>query len=617
MVHIDKFVFALSIVILFTTELCGQSLLPINENGLYGFMDTAGKIVIPPRFPAAGIFAEGLAPARLEGLYGYIDTTGVWEIEPRFDFAESFRNGLAHVFVDGKPFVIDRRGTVLFDHNFVEIGKFVNSYAVVSTSGGRQGIVDRNGLLAVDTIHASVSLAHEGVAVIENDTGTGVIDMQGKMIAPFGTFTRISPFSNGYAHVRDNRRFAGLINTEGKMIKRFDSDKISPHYQYPDFSGGVAVVEVDENRTGLIDTTGRLLFSDPTIKAILPFQTDRSFGRTPNFRWIMLDIKGNKYNTIPYKRVARNSFVKDLAAVATDEGWMIIDKQGKNVAGPLDIDAEETVLGEEVLLFHQRLPDDTWKWGFWNFTTDTIIESRFDYLALVSSHPSLLTATEEQRLAYLDVKGKYVWREEPVESPVGPNVDFMLRGYCYASSDVESASVGWGGSRNRFRPIEEAPFLPDGFSLVVIHDDTTRFADRYRGMKLYIANRTSHVMLFQAQDSRLHLKLQAQDERGEWRDIEHLPFSWCGNSYHTLSLPPDSYWSFTIPVYEGGFRTRLRAELTYVPDSTVQSHSTNALAQYESGGIIYSNEFEGSINPGQFWRKKIYSPQGIMDPYND
>ena len=33
--------------------------------------------------------------------------------------------------------------------------------------------------------------------------------------------------------------------------------------------------------------------------------------------------------------------------------------------------------------------------------------------------------------------------------------------------------------------------------------------------------------------------------------------------------------------------------------------------------VIYSNEFQGSINPAQFWRKRGYTPQGLMDPYLD
>ena len=35
----------------------------------------------------------------------------------------------------------------------------------------------------------------------------------------------------------------------------------------------------------------------------------------------------------------------------------------------------------------------------------------------------------------------------------------------------------------------------------------------------------------------------------------------------------------------------------------------------ETEVVIYSNEIEGSVNPGQFWNKKRYHPNGIMDPY--
>jgi hypothetical protein len=33
--------------------------------------------------------------------------------------------------------------------------------------------------------------------------------------------------------------------------------------------------------------------------------------------------------------------------------------------------------------------------------------------------------------------------------------------------------------------------------------------------------------------------------------------------------------------------------------------------------MLYSEEFSGSVNPGQFWRKMGYSPHGLMDPYYD
>ena len=128
----------------------------------------------------------------------------------------------------------------------------------------------------------------------------------------------------------------------------------------------------------------------------------------------------------------------------------------------------------------------------------------------------------------------------------------------------------------------------------------------YQGMKLYVSNTSKDTAYFLAQDSRMDLVIQALDKEGKWRPIEYLPSSWCGNSYHTLYLPPAHFWEFNIPVYEGEFETKLRAELLYISDQE----------KYELDAI-YSNEFEGSVNPGQFWRKAAYYPSGLMDPYND
>ncbi len=49
-------------------------LFPIVGNGLKGFIDAEGTVVISPKFKAIKSFSEGLAAARLpRGLYGFID----------------------------------------------------------------------------------------------------------------------------------------------------------------------------------------------------------------------------------------------------------------------------------------------------------------------------------------------------------------------------------------------------------------------------------------------------------------------------------------------------------------------------------------------------------------
>lgn len=124
-------------------------------------------------------------------------------------------------------------------------------------------------------------------------------------------------------------------------------------------------------------------------------------------------------------------------------------------------------------------------------------------------------------------------------------------------------------------------------------------------MRCTSSTKPTTPFFFQAQDSRLNLHLQAQGKKGNWRDIEYLPSSWCGNSYHTLYLPAGYQWSFAVPEYTGTLKTHIRAVLGY----------KQALDTEEQ--LLYSNEIESSVNPDQFDKMATYKPNGIMDPYND
>lgn len=88
----------------------------------WGFIDTSGTVVIPPKFFVGTIytpypytsdqcvsspattprFSEGLAGVGTEDTgcgtcFGFIDKTGQWKIEPRFRQTQDFKNGLAKV----------------------------------------------------------------------------------------------------------------------------------------------------------------------------------------------------------------------------------------------------------------------------------------------------------------------------------------------------------------------------------------------------------------------------------------------------------------------------------------------------------------------------------------
>ncbi|MCC3159438.1 hypothetical protein LJ737_19510 [Hymenobacter sp. 15J16-1T3B] len=192
--------------------------------------------------------------------------------------------------------------------------------------------------------------------------------------------------------------------------------------------------------------------------------------------------------------------------------------------------------------------------------------------------------------------------------PGALNLTYMRRAsYTVASSSRlrQFANLGgWADSGNRPRLVGAAEAGPRTLRVTV--DAAASTSGGPASHRLRIINGSTDTVLFGAQDSQLSLNLQALDRQGQWQDIEYVPRSWCGNSYHTVFLAPDQYWQLTAPVYTGEFATKLRAKLLRQDPQ----NPGNTLA-------VYSNEFEGRVNPGQFGRKEGHAPQDIMDPYNE
>lgn len=123
----------------------------------------------------------------------------------------------------------------------------------------------------------------------------------------------------------------------------------------------------------------------------------------------------------------------------------------------------------------------------------------------------------------------------------------QLSGYFFAQSGLadETALGGFGSSPNAPRPIADDL---DG---------------QPRGA---------------AQKSRLPIVRAAVDKDRQWKPIETLSRSFCGNSYHRVRLPAHQCWVFSAPAYGGSQHSRMR---------------------FRCGDIV-SNEFDGTVNLAQF-----------------
>jgi hypothetical protein len=62
------------------------------------------------------------------------------------------------------------------------------------------------------------------------------------------------------------------------------------------------------------------------------------------------------------------------------------------------------------------------------------------------------------------------------------------------------------------------------------------------------------------------------------------------------------FLEYSVPVLEGSFRTKLRIVLK---------------TERNGGHDFISNEFEGSVNAGQFWNPQMRSNTSILELYGD
>lgn len=184
------------------------------------------------------------------------------------------------------------------------------------------------------------------------------------------------------------------------------------------------------------------------------------------------------------------------------------------------------------------------------------------------------------------------------------NAKFKLRGYFYAgTSQADSTALG-GFYEDKNSPKKLTSKISkysksNELEIIAKTNLVATFEKGISGFKVFVINKSDSILELPAQDSRLYLKRQVFYEN-KWKDIEYLPSSWCGNSYHSVYIKPNEYWDFTAPCLEGKIKAKFRFEL-YINDNLT----------------IYSNEFEGSFNKRQLKKEQGYKPIGVMDPYNN
>jgi WG containing repeat len=193
----------------------------------WGFVDTQGQTVIDFQFDWVSWFGNDIWAIYSVGpkdgaKYGYIDQTGKTVIPAQFDEARPFEGDLAQVILNGAEMLIDRTGQ--------RAAACRDAFLVVASPQG-YGLLRANGTPLNDDVYGFYGFAQvscgQPTLVIFADGTAGYLDDQG-----------------------------GLLG--GKHFYRADA-----------FYDGVAVVWIDDQQVGIIDTTGNFIVAPVQAKAAI------------------------------------------------------------------------------------------------------------------------------------------------------------------------------------------------------------------------------------------------------------------------------------------------------------------------------------------------------------
>lgn len=347
-------------------------LVVFRENGMSGYMDKTGRVVIPARFTSAHEFSEGLAFVSIRSTGGFIDRSGKYVLletagRQKFMLANGFSDGMAAACLiePGQTtfgcrwHYIDRAGRSLIRTNWtfggasssflVELPEFHEGLVPTDDGTGKLAYMDKTGALVIRTGFSAAFLKSSNASLSKafNFKGElaavcalgsqldkngipgwcnkwGYINRKGTLVIP-AELERPLEFSEGLAALAVNGNM-GYIDTSNKQAIAAQFDEAFP------FSDGVAQATLAKKPV-LIDKDGKVICPLPAVNSgsihfsegLSPFST-RVQG---NFKYGFVDkacrvVISAKFNDA-------REFSEGLAAVQQGAKWGFIDKTGELV----------------------------------------------------------------------------------------------------------------------------------------------------------------------------------------------------------------------------------------------------------------------------------------------
>ncbi len=284
----------------------------VNIKGKWGMIDKLGKIVIQPRWRSLSSFREDIAMARsFSGTYYGLSRSDDTLFSIKAEECLPLSGGRARINFKGQWGYIDKDGTVTIPPTYDKTTDFSEGYAAVKNDRGWT-IIDGDGNEITNNSYDKVIPPKEEMIRVKENGKWNFINVKTLHNLSSTPFSMAGPFNEGLAVVRDDTGL-GLIDKKG-LVRYLDCD----HLEY---GGPDRWLYVDEGQYGFIDHL---------MTPVIPAQYDMSYtfeeGRAAVAladEWGYIDIEGTLIKE-PFSPLVWN-FHHGYARVVVSGGISFVD----------------------------------------------------------------------------------------------------------------------------------------------------------------------------------------------------------------------------------------------------------------------------------------------------
>ncbi len=188
------------------------NLYPISENGLWGYANEEGQLIIPFQFEKVTFFTGDRASVKQDGKYGFINGKGEYLIKPKYDSIGYFNLNEAIVTKKGKRITIDR------------YGKKLNEGIVIGYCGtGIEFASEPNDIFD--------KVGHKWILNTKGFENQRRFDPTAEYEISDFTFDDVIPFSSKSVIVIKNNKFDIFVHYNSIGLKGIWADEIVPNFE--------------------------------------------------------------------------------------------------------------------------------------------------------------------------------------------------------------------------------------------------------------------------------------------------------------------------------------------------------------------------------------------------